>query len=369
VPAPTPTDSAVLPTSDAEILATSYFARVRMATQTCDGGVTTDSLPRALATGRGNEREDDRFTTGDIGWTTLESIGPTNLPIEQGIDQDVDRGASDDVAVVLAHGFTGGRRVPAVGALVSALRPRAAVFVPDLRGHGDSSGVCTFGDREVLDVDAVVGEARRRGFRRVVTLGCSMGGSVVIRHAALARHGARARGFPVRNPVDAVISVSSPSRWYARGTPAMRRVMWLAETALGRRVAATLLNTRLGADVWPDVPPSPVEVIGLIAPTPVLIVHGDQDGYFGLDHAHALAAAAGAPSWLWLPAGFGHAEAALTPDLAEAIGAALPDLLAGRPLPPPIGPGPVRLPPLSPGRTGRTGHAGLDGAPSAGAVA
>jgi pimeloyl-ACP methyl ester carboxylesterase len=57
------------------------------------------------------------------------------------------------------------------------------------------------------------------------------------------------------------------------------------------------------------VPLSPTEAVALIAPAPVLIVHGDRDPYFPLDHPRMLAAA-GEPDAveLWVERGMGHAE-------------------------------------------------------------
>ena len=52
----------------------------------------------------------------------------------------------------------------------------------------------------------------------------------------------------------------------------------------------------------------PADAAARIAPTPLLIVHGDQDGYFPVDHAKQLYAAAHDPRELWIVPGFGHAE-------------------------------------------------------------
>ena len=43
---------------------------------------------------------------------------------------------------------------------------------------------------------------------------------------------------------------------------------------------------------WDPVPEAPHEVAGAIAPTPLLIVHGDADHYFPLHHVDLLRAAA-----------------------------------------------------------------------------
>ena len=53
--------------------------------------------------------------------------------------------------------------------------------------------------------------------------------------------------------------------------------------------------------------------VPLIAPTPLLIVHGDRDPYFPIDHPRVLAAAGDAE--LWLEPGMGHAENAADEEL------------------------------------------------------
>ena len=137
----------------------------------------------------------------------------------------------------------------------------------------------------------------------------------VLRHAAL--HGG----------VDAVVSVSATSRWWVRDTAPMRRLHWLVERRLGRAVSRRVLGVRL-ATMWEDVPESPVEVARRITPIPLLLVHGDRDAFFPLEHPRALAAAAGEAAELWLVDGFGHAEGAATPALLERIGRHLPALVA-----------------------------------------
>lgn len=214
-----------------------------------------------------------------------------------------------DLAIVLAHGFTGSWRKPAVREIATRLRRVAGVVSFDFRGHGRSSGVSTMGDREVLDVAAAVEWARVLGYRAVATVGWSMGGTVVVRHAAL---------HPGK--VDAVVSVSAPSRWFYRGTAPMRRVHLAVEHPIGRLVSRRLLRTRISGDGWAQLPEEPQQVAGRISPTPLLVVHGDQDGYLPVDHAERLFAAAAEPRELWLLPGFGHAEAAADADLVDRIG-------------------------------------------------
>ncbi len=212
-------------------------------------------------------------------------------------------------AFVIAHGFTGDVDRPHVRRVAGVLARHGAVVTFSFRGHGASGGRSTVGDKEVLDLAAAVEWARSLGHAHVVTVGFSMGGSVVLRHAAL-------------NPgtVDAVVSVSAPARWYYRGTAPMRRLHWLVTRPEGRLVGRYGLRTRIHHREWDPVPLSPVEAVPKIAPVPLLLVHGDRDGYFPLDHPRMLAEAAGDHGELWVEPGMGHAEHAAGDALVARIG-------------------------------------------------
>lgn len=174
---------------------------------------------------------------------------------------------SAGTAIVLAHGFTGSVDRPAVLRAAEVFAQRAAVITFSFRGHGKSGGRSTVGDREVLDLAAAVAWARSLGHRRIVTVGFSMGGSVVLRHAALytapeagesvdeesgavgaervdqrtgahKAHGERAEAHTGAH-TDVVVSVSAPARWYYRGTAPMRRLHWVVTRPVGGSSAAT----------------------------------------------------------------------------------------------------------------------------------
>ena len=88
--------------------------------------------------------------------------------------------------VVLVHGFLNSSRSPLVHGFARMLAARAHVVAPDLRGHGRSGGRVTLGALEPLDVDAAVGAAREAWpDLPVVTVGTSLGGIAVLRHAGL----------------------------------------------------------------------------------------------------------------------------------------------------------------------------------------
>ncbi|MEU6406282.1 alpha/beta hydrolase [Streptomyces sp. NPDC046985] len=230
---------------------------------------------------------------------------------------------------VIAHGFTGDLDRPHVRRAARAFARHGAVVTFSFRGHGASGGRSTVGDREVLDLAAAVAWARSLGHARVITVGFSMGGSVAVRHAALyGPHGTDRDGGTdlgsrgaerARARTDAVVSVSGPARWYYRGTAPMRRVHWLVMRPEGRLLSRYGLRTRIHDRDWDPVPLSPVEAAPRIAPTPLLVVHGDRDAYFPLDHPRTLAAAAGEHGELWLEPGMGHAENAAPDELLHRI--------------------------------------------------
>jgi len=174
------------------------------------------------------------------------------------------------------------------------------------------------GAAEVADVAAAVDWARERGYPRVVTVGFSFGAAVALCHAA------------VRQGVDAVAAVSTPSRWFVRDTPIMRALHVLVESMPGRVVARTIYRVRL-APLSPEIPPTPLELMPAIGPTPVLLVHGLDDHYFPIEHPLALAAAAGPNATVWLEPNFAHAENRLPVALADRLGRWLLDPVADEP--------------------------------------
>lgn len=212
------------------------------------------------------------------------------------------------IGCVVAHGFTGSGRDRRVQWICRTLAARGFdVLVADFRGHGRSGGVGTAGIDEVHDVAAAVQYLRAGGAVTVATLGWSMGGTAVLRHAGLG------------GDTDIVVSVSAPGTWWERGTRSMRVVHWLIGTRTGRVVTRLARGTRVTARDWADPPPAPAELVGRIAPRHLLLVHGDADHYFPLHHVESLSAAAPHAS-VWIEAGMRHAEAATSADLLRRIG-------------------------------------------------
>ena len=233
------------------------------------------------------------------------------LVTDDGVPIDTVHLAQDsDLAIVLAHGFTLSWQRPAVWRIATRLSRMAGVLSLDFRGHGRSGGLTTLGDKEIMDLDVAVRYARELGYQRVAAVGFSMGASVVVRYAGLVGGG-----------LDAVASVSSPGWWYFRGTERMRRVHFAVEHRLGRAVARRLLKTRIASAPWNPVPVPPDQAAARIPGIPLLVVHGDQDPYFPVEHAQQIFRSAHEPKELWLLPEYGHAESACTPELTDRIAA------------------------------------------------
>lgn len=224
------------------------------------------------------------------------------------------RDRSLDLALVVVHGFTGAWQEERVWRVADRLRSFGGVVAVDQRGHGRSGGQSSVGDTEVFDVAAAVAWARELGYARVVTVGFSLGGAVVVREAALLADG------PGR--VDAVVAVSAPAFWYYRGTKVTRLVHHLVLTRHGRLLLRAR-GTRVSGAGWTAPEPVPPAQAAARLAVPILVVHGDVDRYFPTEHAqalHAAARSAGVRSDLWIEEGFGHAEGAATPELVDRIG-------------------------------------------------
>jgi len=244
----------------------------------------------------------------------------TTLRTSDGVDISAVHveGEHADLCFVLVHGFTGNWREERVQKVIGRLQQFGGVVAIDMRGHGRSGGASTVGDLEVLDVAAAVEWARRLGYERVVSVGFSMGGAVVLRESGLAASGALADGR-----VDGVVSVSAPAFWYYRGTRIMRVVHRLVESRSGRLVMR-MGGTRISGAGWGDpAPVPPHEAAAMLGSIPLLVVHGDVDRYFPVEHPRAIhdaASRSGVRTDLWLIRGFGHAEAAISTDDLDRIG-------------------------------------------------
>jgi pimeloyl-ACP methyl ester carboxylesterase len=219
---------------------------------------------------------------------------------------------ADAPAALIAHGFAAHRRKPAYALLADVLAGFAHVLILDLRGHGESDGRCTVGDRERFDVAAGIEVLRAAGHERVVGVGLSMGG-IALLHAA--NQGAR---------VDAAVVISVPARARAVETPDMARLDRVWRTGWKRWSFQVTTGVRVAPISACQPCPDPLEVVPQLD-APLLVVHADGDHFFPFErHAPPVAEATTSPVTLWRePADFGHAEDGITPAFAVALGQAL----------------------------------------------
>jgi uncharacterized protein len=197
-------------------------------------------------------------------------------------------------AIIVLHGHGGNRHTSL--AFAKLVYPAFSVFLPDLRGHGESSGRHTsVGYLERLDVVGAARFLRSRGFGPIGVLGVSMGAATAILAAAeselieavvadssfatlrsAVREGARLRGYPD--------FISTPLAYLSCQTAAWRLR-------------------------FPMQASDPLRVVGSIAPRPLLIIHGQEDRLILVSNAELLYAAAQEPKELWTLPEVGHARA------------------------------------------------------------
>jgi len=224
--------------------------------------------------------------------------------------------AVPDAAILLVHGFGASGRKPSYARLAAALASHAPVLALDLRGHGRSGGVCTLGDREVLDIEAAVGWLAGTGHHTVVAIGASMGATAVL--------GAAASGVDLAG----VVTISGPAMFREVVPPGpLRQLQQVWHSPVGRAALRAGLRIRLAAPAHWSSPPDPDVAAGRLS-APLLVVHGVDDAYFPVEDARRLAAAANGSSVLWIAGpGFGHAEDGFSDAFAAALGTAVSTVL------------------------------------------
>ena len=187
------------------------------------------------------------------------------------------------ITFVVAHGFTNSVARPSFLRMAGWLRRFGEVRALDFRGHGRSGG--GVGDRrrpgDARRRRRGGGRPRRRRRRRWSPSGSPWAGE--------RRCGRPPSAGTARTPW----SASARSAAGTSATPARCGACtgcWRPPPDAGS--ATRLVGLRLD-EPWLIPPTSPLQVVSDIAPTPVLLVHGDRDEYFPLEHFRTLAQAAG----------------------------------------------------------------------------
>ncbi len=199
-------------------------------------------------------------------------------------------------AVLSLHGVGASREdMVAVGAVF--LRAGYAVLEPDLRGHGESGGITTYGIAEEQDVHAwAEWMLRQPAIHRLYGFGVSLGGSVLL------------EGLNSEPRFRAVIAESAYSDFTAIANERMRRLMpngfkWVTAPF----VESGILWTRLRYGISLDRS----SALNAVQRThvPILLIHGLADANTVPENSRILAAANPAETRLWLIPNDGHAAA------------------------------------------------------------
>jgi fermentation-respiration switch protein FrsA (DUF1100 family) len=199
-------------------------------------------------------------------------------------------------AIILCHGVWTGRRE----CLPLGLRFRAAgynVLCFDFRAHGLSDGRFTsVGHHETNDVLGAVHYARSRpevDRKRIGVVGFSMGAAATLQAAARCQD------------IAAVVADSAYASFVDAAKYSFRlvtRVPHFPIAPMAMRWAKWIVH--VDAEQL-----RPVDVIGRIAPRPVLITHGVLDEIVPVRHAYTLFKAAEEPKELWVVPGAHHVGA------------------------------------------------------------
>jgi dipeptidyl aminopeptidase/acylaminoacyl peptidase len=198
--------------------------------------------------------------------------------------------------ILVAHGYAD-HRLTALHALLA--RHDYGVLSWDFRAHGESEGErCTLGFQEALDVEAALDFALSQPeVARVGAVGWSMGGVATILAAA-------------RRPEIAAVVVDSAFAAVEEELELVIRVPFLRPLMRFFAERQTGLSMRQLR---------PVDHIGHISPSPVLIIQGLDDGVIAVDSGRSLYNAAQEPRTLWSEPGVGHVGMyAALPDAYEA---------------------------------------------------
>lgn len=271
-----------------------------------------------------------------------------SLPIEERFLTTADgqkiyatRRGEGDIAVVVAHGITGGHKHGSHARILGWFEKYFQVIAIDQRGHGKSTGTCTLSHYEVLDVDAAISWARELGAKKVFLVGFSMGAASVVRTAAIGMLNRENKPTPlydeklkVSNVPDGVVSIGGVSHWWYRGSRNMRVMHLLVKFKFGQLFLDKSGRVRLGENTWPDEraknrraiqPLDPADSVAVIATNPLLIIQGRYDDYFPRHHGDHLDEVAskvpGSKSEYWFETEMGHAESATTEQLIDRIAA------------------------------------------------
>jgi pimeloyl-ACP methyl ester carboxylesterase len=197
--------------------------------------------------------------------------------------------------MILFHGVGSNREdMVALGNLF--LKQGYSVLEPDLRGHGESGGLATYGVLEAGDTSAWVDWLEKTGPRSgIYGFGASLGASVLLESL---KHETRFHAIVAESPYFDFHSVADER--IARMLPSGTK--WIAGPFVG--FGMIWARWRDGVDLWQASAADGVR----LSSTPILLIHGLADEKTSPNHSRRLAAIK-PDVQLWLVPGSHHADA------------------------------------------------------------
>lgn len=192
-----------------------------------------------------------------------------------------------DVWVIQVHG-RGTTRAECLRAVPLFHGLGITTLVVSYRNDGEAprsrAGTYALGATEWRDVDAAVGFARRRGAKRVILMGWSMGGAIALQVSLNSAHRSAIAGLILESPV---VDWRVVLNYQARAMNVPPTVSGLAIGALQSEWATPI--TRSGG----AIPFDRLDVVSRADELrhPMLILHSDDDGFVPSDASHDLVVA------------------------------------------------------------------------------
>ncbi|MGW8483816.1 alpha/beta hydrolase family protein [Microbacterium sp. NPDC055903] len=192
-----------------------------------------------------------------------------------------------DVWVIQVHG-RGVTRAECLRAVPVFHAQGMTSLVVSYRNDGEAprsrGGSYALGASEWRDVDAAIAYALRHGARRVILMGWSMGGALVLQAAVSSGSRGAIAGLVLESPV---VDWRTVLRFQARGMGVREPFPDLAMGLLSSPVTA-----RWGGAEEP-IPFDRLDMVSRAAEleVPILILHSDDDGFVPADASHALSEA------------------------------------------------------------------------------
>jgi fermentation-respiration switch protein FrsA (DUF1100 family) len=205
-----------------------------------------------------------------------------------------------DEIIIMVHGAEQHRADPNVKMLDIAcglVEHGYSVLMFDMRGHGESEGErMSAGYYETRDLGGAVDYVVGLGFNDIGVLGFSMGGATAIMTAA------------EDDNIDAIVADSAYADLNDMLEPQFAQRTFFPSFFL--KPLLFMVKVMYGIDFTAV---KPVEVVGDIAPRPILFIQGELDDTVPPAHAPSLLEASNNPlNQLWLIPDCGHVEAYVT---------------------------------------------------------